>query len=88
MRTVTHLMQYYWRTWNLPVHFWLVRHVYAPIRANNGSKAMVCGGALCCCDVRQQASFVVFLLSAVAHEVLIAVPCHIPVERALSCDER
>jgi len=55
---------YYWRTWNLPVHNWLVRHVYAPIRASGGSKAY--------------ASFIVFLLSAIAHEVMIAVPCHMP----------
>eukprot|EP00804_Cyclotella_cryptica_P012557 CCRYP_014715-RA/>CCRYP_014715-RA protein AED:0.01 eAED:0.01 QI:22/1/1/1/1/1/3/4001/752 len=52
----------YWRLWNMPVHYWLVRHVYFPcIRIGLSKKG---------------ATFVVFLLSAVLHEVLISVPCH------------
>ena len=50
------------RLWNMPVHYWLVRHVYFPcIRIGLSKKG---------------ATFVVFLLSAVLHEVLISVPCH------------
>jgi diacylglycerol O-acyltransferase-1 len=52
----------YWRLWNMPVHYWLVRHVYFPsIRIGLSKKG---------------ATFVVFFLSAVLHEVLISVPCH------------
>lgn len=52
----------YWRLWNMPVHYWLVRHVYFPsIRVGLSKKG---------------ATFVVFFLSAVLHEVLISVPCH------------
>lgn len=52
----------YWRLWNMPVHYWLVRHVYFPaIRVGLSKKG---------------ATFVVFFLSAVMHEVLISVPCH------------
>jgi len=52
----------YWRLWNMPVHYWLVRHVYFPsVRAGLSKKT---------------ATFVVFLFSAILHEVLISVPCH------------
>ena len=52
----------YWRLWNMPVHYWLVRHVYFPsIRIGLSKKG---------------ATFIVFLVSAVMHEVLISVPCH------------
>mmetsp|Transcript_26026 Transcript_26026/g.50479 ORF Transcript_26026/g.50479 Transcript_26026/m.50479 type:complete len:496 (+) Transcript_26026:1-1488(+) len=52
----------YWRLWNMPVHYWLVRHVYFPsIRIGLSKKG---------------ATFVVFFVSAVMHEVLISVPCH------------
>lgn len=52
----------YWRLWNMPVHYWLVRHVYFPcIRVGMSKKG---------------ATFVVFFFSAVLHEVLISVPCH------------
>lgn len=46
----------------MPVHYWLVRHVYFPcIRVGMSKKG---------------ATFVVFFFSAVLHEVLISVPCH------------
>jgi diacylglycerol O-acyltransferase 1 len=51
----------YWRLWNIPVHFWLVRHLYFPcLRHIN----------------KNMATFVVFLLSAIMHEVLVSVPFH------------
>ena len=53
----------YWRFWNQPVHYWLVRHLYFPCIRLGCSKA----GAM----------FVVFLLSAIVHEVLISVPFHL-----------
>ena len=46
----------------MPVHYWLVRHVYFPSIRIGMSKV--------------GATFVVFLFSAVMHEVLISVPCH------------
>lgn len=52
----------YWRLWNMPVHYWLVRHVYFPSVRIGLSKT--------------GATFVVFFISAVMHEVLISVPCH------------
>ena len=52
----------YWRLWNLPVHYWLVRHLYFPCVRWKFSKS--------------QATFVVFFFSAVMHEVLISVPFH------------
>jgi diacylglycerol O-acyltransferase-1 len=52
----------YWRLWNMPVHYWLIRHVYFPCIRLKMSKV--------------SATFVVFLLSAVMHEVLVSVPFH------------
>eukprot|EP00980_Cylindrotheca_fusiformis_P028101 scaffold22580_cov210-Cylindrotheca_fusiformis.AAC.8 len=52
----------YWRLWNLPVHYWLVRHFYFPCVRMNLS--------------RNTSTFLVFLFSAVMHEVLISVPFH------------
>lgn len=50
----------YWRTWNMPVHKWLLRHVYFPcIRAGIS---------------RFTAMVVVFFVSAVFHELLLGVP--------------
>ena len=52
----------YWRLWNLPVHYWLVRHLYFPcVRFGVNKNA---------------ATFVVFFFSAVVHEILISVPFH------------
>jgi diacylglycerol O-acyltransferase 1 len=52
----------YWRLWNMPVHYWLVRHVFFPCVRRGLSKTM--------------ATFVVFFLSAVFHELLISLPFH------------
>jgi diacylglycerol O-acyltransferase-1 len=52
----------YWRLWNTPVHYWLIRHVYFPCLRRKVS--------------RPAATFIVFLLSAVMHEVLVSVPFH------------
>lgn len=52
----------YWRMWNMPVHKWMVRHIYFPsIRA--GLPKVV-------------AMILVFVISALFHEVAIGVPCH------------
>lgn len=52
----------YWRLWNLPVHFWLVRHLYFPCLRHKLSKTA--------------ATFVVFLFSAIMHEALVSAPFH------------
>ncbi|KAG6723300.1 hypothetical protein I3842_03G201400 [Carya illinoinensis] len=52
----------YWRMWNMPVHKWMVRHIYFPCLRNGISKGV--------------ASLIAFLVSAVFHELCIAVPCH------------
>ena len=50
----------YWRNWNLPVHNWMIRHLYAPLtRFGTG---------------RTLATVVVFFFSALFHEVIISVP--------------
>jgi diacylglycerol O-acyltransferase-1 len=50
----------YWRLWNAPVHNWLKRHMYRPLRKRG-------------CPL-WLASLLVFLLSAVVHEVIFSVP--------------
>lgn len=52
----------YWRLWNKPVHYWLARHIYFPCLRMKMPKIA--------------ATFVVFLLSAILHEVLVSVPFH------------
>mmetsp|Transcript_50142 Transcript_50142/g.55953 ORF Transcript_50142/g.55953 Transcript_50142/m.55953 type:complete len:739 (+) Transcript_50142:89-2305(+) len=52
----------YWRLWNLPVHYWLVRHLYHPCIRRGASKST--------------SMFIVFFLSAVVHEMLISIPFH------------
>lgn len=52
----------YWRTWNRPVYTYFRRHVYMPL-IGRGWKPF-------------PASFVVFFVSAVLHEVLVGVPTH------------
>ena len=49
----------YWRLWNLPVHYWLVRHLYFP--------------CIRCGVTKSGAMFIVFFFSAVIHEMLISV---------------
>ncbi|GMH13738.1 hypothetical protein Nepgr_015579 [Nepenthes gracilis] len=53
----------YWRTWNMPVHKWMVRHIYFPCLRNGIPKGV--------------AALIAFLISAIFHELCIAVPCHI-----------
>ncbi|KAI3805693.1 hypothetical protein L1987_28283 [Smallanthus sonchifolius] len=53
----------YWRLWNMPVHKWIVRHIYFPCLRSGIPK----GGA----------HLIAFFMSAVFHELCIAVPCHI-----------
>ena len=55
-------LSYFWRTWNLPVHKWMVLHIYLPL-VNNGVSASI-------------ASFCVFFVSAIFHELIISVPFH------------
>ncbi|XP_029174994.1 diacylglycerol O-acyltransferase 1 isoform X2 [Nylanderia fulva] len=50
----------FWRTWNMPVHRWAVRHLYIPIVEMGYSKTT--------------ASVTVFFISAFFHEYLVSVP--------------
>lgn len=50
----------FWRTWNMPVHRWCVRHLYIPIVEMGYS--------------RNIASITVFFISAFFHEYLVSVP--------------
>ncbi|PHJ23897.1 acyl- :diacylglycerol acyltransferase 1-related enzyme [Cystoisospora suis] len=50
----------YWRKWNLPIHYFLNRHVNKPLRRAKFPKII--------------ATTVVFLISAVLHEYMITVP--------------
>jgi diacylglycerol O-acyltransferase-1 len=52
----------YWRLWNIPVHGYFKRHIYVPLRRRGWSSRM--------------ASTVVFVISAVIHELLLGVPTH------------
>ncbi|KAK3322268.1 MBOAT, membrane-bound O-acyltransferase family-domain-containing protein [Apodospora peruviana] len=52
----------YWRTWNKPVYQYFKRHVYSPMRSRGWSS--------------QTASFCVFVVSAILHELLVGVPTH------------
>ncbi|KAK0389130.1 hypothetical protein NLU13_2705 [Sarocladium strictum] len=52
----------YWRTWNKPVYTYFKRHVYMPMVGRGWSPRM--------------ASFSVFFMSAVLHEILVGVPTH------------
>ncbi|KAF7493245.1 Diacylglycerol O-acyltransferase 1 [Sarcoptes scabiei] len=53
-------VEYFWKTWNIPVHRWCVRHVYLPLLSYKLSS--------------KTASLVVFLISAFFHEYLVSVP--------------
>lgn len=48
----------FWRTWNMPVHRWCVRHVYIPVVDMGYS--------------RTAASLIVFFISAFFHEYLVS----------------
>uniref|UniRef100_A0A8R1DQ72 O-acyltransferase n=1 Tax=Caenorhabditis japonica TaxID=281687 RepID=A0A8R1DQ72_CAEJA len=51
---------YFWKSWNIPVHRFAVRHIYMPMTRNRFSK--------------MNAFFVVFFVSAFFHEYLVSVP--------------
>ncbi|CAD6193928.1 unnamed protein product [Caenorhabditis auriculariae] len=53
-------VSYFWKTWNIPVHRWALRHIYMPMTRNNWSKS--------------SAVFAVFFVSAFFHEYLVSVP--------------
>jgi diacylglycerol O-acyltransferase 1 len=48
----------YWRMWNLPVHNFMLRHVYNPLLKRGASKSF--------------AMFIVFFISAFFHEYLVS----------------
>lgn len=48
----------FWRTWNMPVHRWCVRHIYIPVVDMGYS--------------RTSASLIVFFVSAFFHEYLVS----------------
>ena len=50
----------FWRTWNLPVHNWLMRHVYKPLLRRGVS--------------RPSAVLIIFFISSFFHEYLVSVP--------------
>ncbi|GAX78660.1 hypothetical protein CEUSTIGMA_g6098.t1 [Chlamydomonas eustigma] len=52
----------YWRLWNMPVHKWLLRHVYYPAIRVGLSK--------------WSSMVLVFFVSAVFHELILGVPLH------------
>ncbi|KAI3906459.1 hypothetical protein MKX01_029074 [Papaver californicum] len=52
----------YWRMWNMPVHKWMVRHIYFPCLRHKIPKGV--------------AIVIAFFVSAVFHELCIGVPCH------------
>lgn len=52
----------YWRMWNMPVHKWMVRHVYFPCIRHGLPKSA--------------AIIIAFFVSAIFHELCIGVPCH------------
>ena len=50
----------YWQKWNMPVHNWLLRHMYKPLRRKGVSGHI--------------AGFLIFILSGIVHEYLIVTP--------------
>jgi diacylglycerol O-acyltransferase-1 len=59
----SHSMADFWRLWNLPVHRWMIRHLYNPLMNKGLSKNV--------------AVFVVFLISGIAHELLVCLPLRV-----------
>ena len=53
----------YWRLWNMPVHKWLLRHVFAPAQRALGFNKFF-------------AMTLVFCVSAAFHELLVGWPLH------------
>ncbi|KAH7290991.1 hypothetical protein KP509_30G071900 [Ceratopteris richardii] len=52
----------YWKSWNMPVHRWMVRHIYFPCLRKGIS--------------RDGAVLISFIISGVFHELCIGIPCH------------
>lgn len=77
LSALTRRAQYYWRNWNLPVHMFMVRHVYVPIRASGASKAVVRHAS----DLLAPPSLSSPLASRRAGEL-----CRLPAERARARD--
>ncbi|KAM3407845.1 hypothetical protein ACQJBY_001280 [Aegilops geniculata] len=81
----------YWRKWNMPVHKWIVRHIYFPCMRSGISKVnckmlncyaghalyIVCVWSFVLFFLQEVAVFVSFFVSAVLHELVVAVPCRI-----------
>eukprot|EP01112_Ceratiomyxa_fruticulosa_P001380 TRINITY_DN1145_c0_g1_i1.p1 TRINITY_DN1145_c0_g1~~TRINITY_DN1145_c0_g1_i1.p1 ORF type:complete len:481 (-),score=65.60 TRINITY_DN1145_c0_g1_i1:138-1580(-) len=55
-------LDYFWQTWNVPVHNWIQVHVYTPLRKNGWS--------------REFSIFMAFFISGIFHELVISVPFH------------
>ncbi|KYR00645.1 diacylglycerol O-acyltransferase 1 [Tieghemostelium lacteum] len=55
-------LDYFWRTWNMPVHHWMVVLIYTPMRRRGWSK--------------NWGYFMCFFVSAVFHELVISIPFH------------
>ncbi|KAL4778309.1 MBOAT, membrane-bound O-acyltransferase family-domain-containing protein [Aspergillus varians] len=55
----------YWRSWNRPVYMFMKRHVYMPLVTRGWNPIF--------------ASTMVFLISAILHELLVGVPTHNPI---------
>jgi hypothetical protein len=53
----------YWKSWMLPIHHWMLRHVYFPM-LRRGFSGIAAG-------------FVIFLVSGLLHEYLVVVPLRI-----------
>ena len=51
---------YFWRSWNLPVHGWMVAHVYLPLTSRGWRKS--------------SASLLIFFISALLHELVVSIP--------------
>lgn len=51
-------LEEYWRLWNLPVHNWLIRHLYNPLLKRGYTKVT--------------SSFIVFFVSAFFHEWIVS----------------
>lgn len=52
----------YWKSWNMPVHKWMIRHVYFPCLRKGISK--------------EGAIVISFAISGIFHELCIGIPCH------------
>ncbi|KAF9112236.1 hypothetical protein BGX27_003745 [Mortierella sp. AM989] len=56
-------VEMYWRLWNKPIYMFFKRHVYLPL-VISGTSPLV-------------ASFIIFTLSAIMHEIVVGFPTHL-----------